>query len=216
MTRRNKPIGYRSKPSALIAMVHGHYYSIAKLAFLYMTGNFPVGRILRKDGDNRNDRWDNLYDTEKIKGELTHDLLLRLISYDPETGEVTKMGKTDWCKQKHGHMLVSVGGVHYKAHRLAWFYMTGAWPKNHIDHIDGNPTNNRWDNLRDVTRSQNLRNQHRTKRACCGVYKRKNRWVVALREGGLLRHYGSFVTLDDAIAKSQQVRAVRDADIQVQ
>jgi hypothetical protein len=194
-------------------MIDKTYYSIAQLAYLYMTGKHPTGPMMRKDVDNTNDRWDNLYIAPKSKGELTHEILLSLIHYDPETGVVTKRGKTEWCQQKHGHKLVSIGGTSYKAHRLAWFYMTGSWPVNHIDHIDGDPTNNKWSNLRDVTRSQNLRNQRRTKRADCGVYKQKNRWVVSLREAGRLQFHGSFMNRDDAIAKAQQVRALRDRDI---
>jgi hypothetical protein len=91
--------------------------------------------------------------------------------------------------------------------------MTGSWPTNHIDHIDGDPTNNAWINLRDVTRSQNLRNQHRTRRPDCGVYKQKNRWIVMVREDGKLKFHGSFVDRNDAITKSQQVRDLRDQDI---
>lgn len=46
------------------------------------------------------------------------------------------------------------------AHRLAWLYMTGKHPKNEIDHIDGDPKNNSFSNLREATRSENARNQN--------------------------------------------------------
>jgi hypothetical protein len=144
---------------------------------------------------------------------LTYERLKQIVSYDPATGLLEKNGKTTWCKQKHGHMMVRIDGTTYKVHRLAWFYMTGSWPTNHIDHIDGDPTNNAWINLRDVTRSQNLRNQHRTRRPDCGVYKQKNRWIVAVREDGKRKFHGSFVDRNDAITKSQQVRDLRDQDI---
>lgn len=143
------------------------------------------------------------------------ELIRDLVAYDPETGTLTKGGKSDWCRQKHGHMLVRVSGKMYKLHRLAWLYMTGSWPRCHIDHIDGDPTNNRWSNLRDVTRSQNLRNQHRSKRPTCGVYPVKDHWVVKVRSGGKLLHYGSFLDKAEAIAKAVQVRAERDTDIEV-
>lgn len=148
---------------------------------------------------------------------LTADKLKEAVFYDPATGVMTKLktGKSDWCKQFHGHNLVVIDGVTYKLHRLAWLYMTGSWPVNHIDHIDGDPTNNKWSNLRDVTRSQNLRNQHRSKRDDCGVYRQKNRWVVVIRQHGKTNFHGSFINKADAIAKSLSVRAARDQDIKV-
>lgn len=145
------------------------------------------------------------------------DRLKEIVSYNPDTGVMTKLknGKSDWCKQKHGHMLVNVDGTTYKLHRLAWLYMTGNWPVNHIDHIDGDPTNNKWENLRDVTPSQNLRNQHRSKRDDCGVYRQKNRWIVVIRQNGKTNFCGSFVNKEDAVLRSLSVRSVRDQDIKV-
>lgn len=213
MTRYGKQIQGRNIRGAAKVMIDYRSYTVAQLAFLYMTGKLPSGFVMRRDADNTNDRWDNLYIAPTSKEELTHEMLLSLVHYDPETGGITKRGKTDWCQQKRGYMLVSIGGVQHKAHRLAWFYMTGSWPKNHIDHIDGDPTNNRWSNLRDVTRSQNLRNQHRTKRPDCGVYKRKNRWIVSLTENGIRKFHGSFINREDAVLKSQEVRQRRDKDI---
>ena len=143
----------------------------------------------------------------------TEEMLRDSVTYDPETGVLTKGSKSNWCRQKHGHMLVRISGKTYKLHRLAWLCMTGSWPTNHIDHIDGDPTNNRWSNLRDVTRSQNLRNQRRSKKPTCGVYPVKGHWVVKVRVMGALVHYGSFADKAAAVAKAIQVRGERDADI---
>jgi hypothetical protein len=49
----------------------------------------------------------------------------------------------------------------YLAHRVAWFYVTGKWPENQIDHRDGDGWNNRFSNLRKATHTQNLYNQKR-------------------------------------------------------
>lgn len=53
------------------------------------------------------------------------------------------------------------GSKLYKAHRVAWLLMTGEWPEHEIDHIDTNPTNNAWSNLRLANRSENCMNRNR-------------------------------------------------------
>jgi hypothetical protein len=58
-----------------------------------------------------------------------------------------------------GYIRISVDNKNYKAHRLAWLYVNGEWPSHEIDHINGNRSDNRIDNLRDVPRAQNIQNQ---------------------------------------------------------
>ena len=57
-------------------------------------------------------------------------------------------------------VVISIRKRKYSAHRLAWLYVTGEHPTNEIDHVDGNPFNNRFSNLREATRSENARNQN--------------------------------------------------------
>ena len=83
---------------------------------------------------------------------IEHEKLLSLIHYDPETGILTNkvyrqnskpVGESLGTLSGNGQIMVSVGGRIYPAHRLIWFYMTGEWPKNLIDHKDRDPTNNK-------------------------------------------------------------------------
>lgn len=57
-----------------------------------------------------------------------------------------------------GYLAANIGYEKYLVHRLIWFYFNGYFPENDIDHIDRNKLNNKIENLREVTRSCNLRN----------------------------------------------------------
>lgn len=63
-----------------------------------------------------------------------------------------------------GYVRITIDGERHLAHRLAWLHVHGEWPSMMIDHVDGNKSNNRLDNLRDVSRSVNGQNQKRAQR----------------------------------------------------
>lgn len=58
-------------------------------------------------------------------------------------------------------MRVCIDGVKREAGRIAWLYMTGNWPDGVVDHKDGNPQNNKWENLRDIKHRANIENRTR-------------------------------------------------------
>lgn len=118
---------------------------------------------------------------------ITQKELKRLLNYSPSTGLfVWRIRPSNsWPKgsiagtiKTGGYIQIGVKGIRYTAHRLAWLYMTGKWPKDEIDHKDGDPSNNRWVNLRDVTRIGNQRNKirpHRNNKSrLLGVSKRSS------------------------------------------
>lgn len=72
-----------------------------------------------------------------------------------------KAGAPINAKDKNGYTVARINRKQYLGHRIVWLLATGEWPKGDIDHIDGNPGNNRLDNLRDVSRSTNLQNQRK-------------------------------------------------------
>ena len=99
---------------------------------------------------------------------ITRDRLVELLSYDEDSGNLV------WNVRRRGQVnpgdiaghLDATGYVHarldgrlYKAHRLVWLHVTGAWPLNCLDHIDGNRANNRFGNLRDVVERVNRENR---------------------------------------------------------
>tara|TARA_R110000822_G_scaffold5655_5_gene24253 strand:- start:1129 stop:1614 length:486 start_codon:yes stop_codon:yes gene_type:complete len=107
-----------------------------------------------------------------------------------------------------GHREIEVKGKEYKAHRLIWLYVNGKFPDNHIDHIDGDPSNNRIENLRDVTRQENNKNKRKprtNKSGHMGVcwHKASDKWRAHIKVDGVLKHLGLFNVLEDAVAARQ-------------
>jgi citrate synthase len=91
--------------------------------------------------------------------DLTAEELRRVLHYDPDTGIFTwkvtlsnrnPAGKKAGCIDHYGYIMMSIHGKRYKAHRLAWLYMTGAWPTNQIDHKFNNRSDNRFSELREA------------------------------------------------------------------
>ena len=84
-------------------------------------------------------------------------------------------------KSNHPHRVIKINNKSYKAHRLAWLYMTGSFPKNVIDHKDGNPSNNVFSNIREATSSENKQNEKKRNdntSGYVGVGKRGNKYVA--------------------------------------
>lgn len=88
----------------------------------------------------------------------------------------------------------------YYAHRIIWLWMTGEWPTKNIDHKDGNPSNNSWNNLRDVEQKINCKNLKMGKNNLSGKTgvhwsQSRNKWVVQIMvdyKNIFCGHYDSF------------------------
>jgi len=107
-------------------------------------------------------------------------LLRQLLRYEPETGKLFWKKRPRWmftsnrgfsvwnARYSNGEAFTAsttggykVGAVNYtlmKAHRVIWAICNGAWPEGVIDHINGNTSDNRLENIRDVTQSENMKN----------------------------------------------------------
>lgn len=145
----------------------------------------------------------------KLVGELTQQQLKSVIQYIPVCGlflwtgnyGLFKGGKVANRNRPGGYSYVSIYGKSYPAHRLAWLYVYGEWPPCQIDHIDGDPSNNRLENLRLATASQNQRNRKLSENntsGAKGVSKIGNRYAARIRVDGKNKHLGTFGTLNEA------------------
>jgi hypothetical protein len=139
---------------------------------------------------------------------FSHDFLLHLFRYDRENGVLywenppkfhpQLKGRKAGAVQHHGHTdywFIKINGVPRLAHRLIWIIETGSEPEGDIDHIDGNGLNNRFSNLRDVTRRQNCSNRqvHRNgKRAGYYFCKHTKKWRTQCTIDGVRLFLGYF------------------------
>lgn len=149
---------------------------------------------------------------------ISQDELKELMHYAPETGSFTrlkanngnvKVGEEVGWVISHNHTTLQyrgteINGKKYLLHRLAFLYMTGIFPKFHVDHIDGNGLKNKWSNLRQVTRTENLRNRrlntnNRSGRIGISFHKQSNKWRAAINMNGAKKHLGYFDKFEEAV-----------------
>jgi hypothetical protein len=148
------------------------------------------------------------------------DLLLTMFCYDAETGVLTwrvdkgraKQGDVAGKPNASGHLAFRLNGVNYLAHRIIWKMMTGQDPLDEIDHKDVNGSNNKWDNLRESNRPQNMANVRAPVTNKSGV-KNVNfhcghkKWHAKLRTNNQFKHIGYFDTIEAAAAAIAEARS---------
>ncbi len=150
-----------------------------------------------------------------MKDAVTADSLREILDYDPETGVFRRKVRASNAASgsvagsiMNGYVAISIGNQRYKAHRLAWLYVYGSWPKMAIDHINGNRADNRIYNIRLATQRMNRENLHsaRSDNKSSGMlgahwceYHKK--WKSHIRTHGKLIHIGYFKTAEEAHQK---------------
>ena len=142
---------------------------------------------------------------------ITFDRLREYLTYCPETGNFfanqdsmnAKAGRQLGTKHSTGYFVIRIDDKLYKAHRLAWLYMTGKMPEKCIDHINRNGLDNRWENLREVCQSQNTQNSMFRKTNTSGFhgvswYAKTQKWRARISHNSRTLHLGYFETKEQA------------------
>ena len=160
---------------------------------------------------------------------LTQAELKRVLSYDPATGIFiwivargrvsagtiagrVLIDRSDNLERRY--VVITVNSRKYRAHRLAWLYVYGAWPDHGLDHRDTDGTNNRIDNLREATATENAQNMRRHAKNSSGIKgvfwnSDKGKWTVRIRVRGRNKHIGHFEDIDRA-ADAYQTAATQE------
>ena len=107
-----------------------------------------------------------------------------------------------------GHLTGRIFGKPVFAHRVVFAMQKGHWPEHSIDHINGDPSDNRLVNLRDVPHIENLRNQVTRKNNTTGVNgvsfnNRLGKWMAHICVKGKYTHLGFFLAKDAAVSARQ-------------
>lgn len=148
----------------------------------------------------------------EMTGHLTQEQVRAQLYYNPQTGMFLwrhgAKGRKAWSRagstRADGYLVLHIGGRFCYGHRLAWLYMHGEWPKWLIDHIDGDPSNNSFDNLRVATKRSNAENVKGATSASStgllGVYRRKDtgKFAAQIKVNGKRKSLGCFTTAEMA------------------
>jgi hypothetical protein len=150
-----------------------------------------------------------IYDFEDW--ELTQYTLKDVLDYDPETGNFiwlvkpsarVALGQRAGSLDAKGYRVIKIAGQSYKAHRLAWLWEHGEWPKLDLDFINRDPDDCRIKNLREATKSQNGGNSVVRRKGLKGAYWHEpdQKWTSAIRANGKNYWLGNFKTEKEAHA----------------
>lgn len=131
--------------------------------------------------------------------------------YNPGSGNFTwqvhrqavKCGSIAGCLRPSGYRHIKINQQYYMAHRLAWFYVYGIWPELDVDHINGVRSDNRIENLRLATKSQNSANrraQNPSGLKGISFIGKLGKWQASIKINDKSTYLGLFASAEEASA----------------
>ncbi len=144
----------------------------------------------------------------RVKELLQYDSITGIFKWKENRGNVKK-GDIAGSYDNKKYIRIIIDREEFKAHRLAWFYHYGIWPKNQIDHRDRNKENNAIYNLRDVTNSENHKNRGISKNNKSGIPgvcwdKVRQKWFAFISIEGKRKSLGRHDSKDEAVSVRKQ------------
>lgn len=142
--------------------------------------------------------------TFKVRAAIQADRLRELLDYDPGTGVFVRRknlggihkGSNAGSISREGYLRIQLDGKKYLCHRLAWLYIYGRWPIDQLDHINGIRSDNRIENLRECSNSENSQNvrAHKDGAGMLGATwdKRCGKWLSQICVNGKKIFLGRF------------------------
>jgi hypothetical protein len=152
----------------------------------------------------------------RVKCDIDPVYLRENLEYNQETGKFFWKKRRSGCRpgqeaghfEANGYRVICLDRSFYKAHRLAWLYVTGSWPSEQLDHINGIRADNRFVNLRQASHTQNAKNRkHQTNQTGFAGVERINakspRFRARIGNNGKHRDLGCFDSAEAAHAAYQ-------------
>lgn len=158
-----------------------------------------------------------------MTADLTQDRLMQILRYEANTGLFTWIcppkyhprlageiaGQKISGRSGKGYWHIQIDGRKWKRSRLAFLYMTGRMPSECIDHINGDSLDDRWENLREATITQNAWNHKSRKKKShmpMGVRTQNGKYVARIAVNKKQITIGTFLTQEAAAAAYQSAR----------
>ena len=147
----------------------------------------------------------NEIDLDTLKENLDYNPLTGIFTWKVDKASTVRKGDVAKGFNKTGYQRIRINQTKYMLHRLAWLYVYGKLPDGYIDHINGNPSDNRIENLRDVAHIENAHNlpifsNNTSGRIGVGFKKDIGKWRARICVNGKSVWLGNFSNFEDACA----------------